>query len=1244
MKYRELIHFEPIETTIQLRDADKMEEAKKLISTYVISQEMAEKLASIVFPQLQFEQPMDNKGILVVGNYGTGKSHLMSVISAIAEHVHLISFLKNSQVSNAASTIAGKFKVLRVELGSTTMDFREIICSHLEETLSGWRVDYTFPPRDKLSNHKDAFEEMMSAFHQKYPDHGLLMVVDEFLDYLRSRRDHDLVLDLNFLREIGEVCKHLKFRFIAGVQESIFDNPRFSFVSDSVRRVKDRFEQILIARQDIKYVVSERLLRKTAEHLAKIREYLIPFAKFYTNMNERMDDFVRLFPIHPDYIDTFERIKAVEKREVLKTLSLLMRQLLDADVPEDKPGLLSYDSYWNILKENASFRSIPEVREVLECSAKLENLVRTGYPRGKNKEFAYRIVNGLSIYRLAVGDIESSVGFDAEGLRDTLCLFDPVVVELGGDPADDLRGEVETTLRLIIKTVNGQFISATERDDMGRPCGQFYLDVHKIIDYDAQIDKRADSLDLQTLDRYYYEALKRVTECTDITYVTGYRIWQYELEWREHKVTRQGYLFFGASNERSTAVPQRDFYLYFLQPNDPPKFRDEKKADEVFFKLTGIDDAFRENLRNYAASLDLASTSSGQARLIYESKAKIFLDALIKWLQEHATTAFEITYQGRTKQLLEWMKGVLPGKKPNEGNNYRDLINAVAGICLEKHFQDRAPEYPFFSILITRDNRVQAAEDALKWISGGAKTRQATYVLDALELLDGEKLNPYKSKYANYIRESLNQRGQGQVLNRSELIKKVNDIEYMSPDKFRLEPEWVTVLLTALVYSGDVVLSIPGRKFDANNLSQIIETPLADIINFKHIEKPKDWNIPALKALFELLGLAPGMAQMVTQGKEEPVQELQRLATATIENLVIVLQNLHGGMVFWGKPLLTEPQKESYTSHLRSTKTFLESIQAYNSPGKMKNFRYDMDEIKAQQVGLQTLQELKKLQELVAELGPISAYLSSAEAVLPDGHSIVTQMKSGRESVFPKIVNHYKQNPVHVRQQIMQEFLELKKHYKTEYMLLHTKARLGINEDKRKAELIQDKKLEKLQKISTIHLMPRQQLINLQNSLAGLKTCFALTEQDIEHSPVCPHCNFRPSIELISNDVRLRFSGIEDELDNLFNNWTQTLLTNLDDPMIRENLPLIRPEQRKLVDSFLKSKRLPDKITGEFIETIQEVLSGLTKVVVKAEDLRDKLLAGGSPVTVDELKRRFDEYITSLTRGKEASKVRIIIE
>ena len=72
-----------------------------------------------------------------------------------------------------------------------------------------------------------------------------------------------------------------------------------------------------------------------------------------------------------------------------------------------------------------------------------------------------------------------------------------------------------------------------------------------------------ESLDSSQLDRYYYEALKQVMECTDQTYVTGYKIWQHELEWLDRNAARQGYLFFGAPNERSTAVPARDFLPLF---------------------------------------------------------------------------------------------------------------------------------------------------------------------------------------------------------------------------------------------------------------------------------------------------------------------------------------------------------------------------------------------------------------------------------------------------------------------------------------------------------------------------------------------------------------------------------------------------------------------------------------------------------------------------------------------------------
>jgi len=364
MKYGDLIQFEPIESVVQLRDADEATAARQLVQTYVISDEMAEKLVNLVVPQLQFEQPMDNKGLLVVGNYGTGKSHLLSAISALAENGDLLTCLNNMRVATAMGKISGRFKVVRAEIGATTMSLRDIIVAEIEEHMADMGVSYSFPSADKVPNNKRAFEEMMTAFHEVYPDQGLLLVLDELLDYLRTRKDQELILDLNFLREIGEVCKDLRFRFIAGVQEAIFDSPRFGFVGQEFLRViRARFEQVHIAKTDIKFVVAERLLRKTADQQVKIREYLTPFSKFYGHMNERMDEFVRLFPVHPDYIDTFERVTAVEKREVLKTVSLAMKKLMDQEVPENWPGVIAYDSYWTILRENPSFRAIPDIKD-----------------------------------------------------------------------------------------------------------------------------------------------------------------------------------------------------------------------------------------------------------------------------------------------------------------------------------------------------------------------------------------------------------------------------------------------------------------------------------------------------------------------------------------------------------------------------------------------------------------------------------------------------------------------------------------------------------------------------------------------------------------------------------------------------------------------------------------------------------------------------------------------------------------
>lgn len=1241
MRYGDLIQFEPIESVIQLLDANRPGEAKRLVTTYVISDDMAERITKQMIPQLAFDESVDHKGVLVVGNYGTGKSHLMSVLSLVAEDAAYVPMIRHNKVAEAAKAIAGKFKVHRIEI-SSQMSLRNIITQQLELFLEKHGVSYAFPPADKVVNNKDAFEEMMAAFAEVHPNQGVLLVVDEFLDYLRSRNDHDLVLDLSFLREIGEVTKHLRFRFVAGVQEAVFDSSRFQHVADSLRRVKDRFTQVLLARQDVSFVVAERLLKKSADQQDKIRTYLTPFAKFYSTMNERMDEYVRLFPVHPEYIGTFERMIFTEKRGALVTLRDQIKDLLNDEVPSDHPGFIGYDKFWDTVTSNSVLRSDPNIGPVLKVADVLTEKVSKSFTRPAYKAMALRIINGLSVHRLTTGgDIYVPIGPTAEELRDTLCLYQPGIEDLGGEPAADLLSLVQTVMRETLKTVNGQFISKTPDTE------QYYLDLKKDIDYDAQIEKRSDALSNDALNRAYFSSMKQLMERTDeATYVTGHQIWQYQIEWQDRRVDRNGYLFFGAPNDRPTAQPERDFYIYFIQPFDPPRFRDENKADEVFFRLKGMDEALKHHLSFYAAAQDLASTASGGAKAVYLDKVKDALRDMSKWLQEKQMAAFEVTYQGKAKTLQDWAKGVSLRDKARLGQderiNFRDVVNVISGLVLNPQFAELSPEYPTFSVLVTEASRKQLVGNTLKALAGGTRTKDANAILDALEMLDGDRIEPGRSRYAQEVLARLKAKGHGQVLNRSELLSGATDVEYFHPVRFRLEPDLLVAVLGGLVYSGDIVLAITGDKIDSGKITQLAERSIEELKQFKHVEAPKEINVAVLRSLFELLGLSPGLAQLATQGKEESVKELLEAVSKLVNRVLKAGTDMQGRLSFWGQSLLREEEVRDWRTRLEALKAFTEALAPYNTVGKLKNLRLGSDDIDAQKKNLEVLAAVERLLELVTELGSTAAYLSQAEMVLPGEHSWVKQAQAARTDILAKLsADRTVQHAAEYRQTLAQ----LKKDYVMAYIASHSKARLGVAEDKTKSALRKDSRLVAMRVLANISLMPTSQLNAFDGKLDKLKSCAALVESELLASPYCPHCSFRPANE--QGDLLPAASALaqlDDELDRLLVGWQQTLLDNLDDPIIQANLDLLKAAARALIQSFVVSKALPEPVTPDFVSAVQEALSGLEKIAVTSDDIKKALLQGGSPATPEDLRKRFEVFLNERCKGKDATKLRFVVE
>ena len=836
MKYSDLISFNPIEDVIQLTTADDANRAKEYVKSYVMSDTMAANLKSPVLDQLQMDEVVDNKGVLVVGNYGTGKSHLMSVISSIAKDADNLQYLQNKNFAKEMECIAGKFEVLRIEIGGVTMSLREILFGFIEDDFAARGIDFEVPDFDTVRDNKKLIRDMMMAFSAKYPDKGYLIVVDEFLSYLTSRDERQIVLDLEFFRALGEMCSKSKLRVIFGVQEKIFDNPRFSFVSDTLKHVSDRFTQIVITKEATSYVVSERILKKTPEQKALIRKHLEKFSMLYTGMSSRMDEFVDLFPIHPSYIDVFNKIYLIENRHILKNISMTIRDIFNRDVPENEPGIISFDNYWPAIKSNGLLKSDVTINRVVTASGQLEDIINRAFPKAAYKPLAIKIIYALSVHRLTTNGLDVHFGLTAENLKDDLCLFLPMPEQ----DADFLLALIKTTLKDIMTTVSGQFIIYNDANN------QYYIDVDKVVDYDEKIKQKASIMADGELNRYFYQLIYSCLDWDAKQYVPGFEIYQRDLNWDSHNIFREGYLFLGLPGERSTAQPERDFYIHIMPPYSSGSIAVKNLEDEVyfFFKSTA---EFKEILGFFSAANAQAQISEGKDKDAYLSKAAMIRKKLIKYLSENKNTCFDIQYKGQKRQMIEVLRG-----RYNRDMDFKDTVDLAASLCLDEYFCGKYPDCPMMKTKVTRKNMAENVRQAFDYFAG-RKTQTATLMLQSFGVLDGDKIRPEGSKYAAYYIDRLKQLPPQGVINYSDIFDVKYDDQY--EDKhFKINYLFTPIIFLSMVYAGYATMTLRnGTVLSASNLDTVPRISVLDLYEFKYLARPAQMAMAELKKLFDVV-------------------------------------------------------------------------------------------------------------------------------------------------------------------------------------------------------------------------------------------------------------------------------------------------------------------------------------------------------------------------------------------------------
>lgn len=676
------------------------------------------------------------------------------------------------------------------------------------------------------------------------------------------------------------------------------------------------------------------------------------------------------------------------------------------------------------------------INRVVTASGQLEDIINRAFPKAAYKPLAIKIIYALSVHRLTTNGLDVHFGLTAENLKDDLCLFLPMPEQ----DADFLLALIKTTLKDIMTTVSGQFIIYNDANN------QYYIDVDKVVDYDEKIKQKASIMADGELNRYFYQLIYSCLDWDAKQYVPGFEIYQRDLNWDSHNIFREGYLFLGLPGERSTAQPERDFYIHIMPPYSSGSIAVKNLEDEVyfFFKSTA---EFKEILGFFSAANAQAQISEGKDKDAYLSKAAMIRKKLIKYLSENKNTCFDIQYKGQKRQMIEVLRG-----RYNRDMDFKDTVDLAASLCLDEYFCGKYPDCPMMKTKVTRKNMAENVRQAFDYFAG-RKTQTATLMLQSFGVLDGDKIRPEGSKYAAYYIDQLKQLPPQGVINYSDIFNVKYDDQY--EDKhFKINYLFTPIIFLSMVYAGYATMTLRnGTVLSASNLDTVPRIGVLDLYEFKYLARPAQMAMAELKKLFDVLEINPVLLDNPND-RDEGVKQLLKKAQETSNSAVLANQKLNNGFELWNEPLVDAQHLIAMQKACAAVKDEFSNYSArFNTPAKLNNFTLTFEEIDklAEQITL-----IKAIAEYVTfktDCANNVSYLSNIEFIDLGANfkqkleAAKDEFRSARDSILTGTSGDA------AAQKVNAALEKVKEEYIGIYFEEHKKKRLDIDDAKRRGKL-----------------------------------------------------------------------------------------------------------------------------------------------------------------------------------------------
>ncbi len=1215
-----LFQFNQIKDVVDI-DSDLIEENKirELVRSYIISESLEKQIIEF-FENVQ--KPTHN-GRTVIGNYGSGKSHLVGFLVSLVENPDLTGSITNENIKQKVKELNHQFFTVQFELGASQVPLKRWFYGKVRKQLKQkYNIEIPVFHEKKDFDDKENIIRIMEIVKQNNPTAGLLVAIDEISDFLATRQKEEMKADLQFLRVIGQVCQDQDFMFVGSMQEDVFTSPKFKDVASEIGRVGERFQNIIIHKEDVKQVISKRIVPKSNGQRHTLEEKFKPFAEKIDQVSRNIDDYIDLFPLTPFIIELFSDLPYFEKRGVIQFAMSEIKYILKKPFPY----FITFDKIYDLLENNPNKRNLEEIYELAKAMDILKQKI--SLLESKYQNDALKVVKGLAVYSLWN---KQERGAAAKELANNLML-------LPQNKHFSAADNIGLIVKKIREVTEGEYIKINKDKSSG--IEYFRFDTKAGMDPEQKIEQKAASVSNDELEHELFVQLKDILELEPYN---GYPdVFEDESVWQSVKSFRIGFVMFVKKGFNIPELPPRGYAIIFVSPFvEGFKQAISKNQFVIKLHLEGVENI--ELLKEIVAINNLINNNFQKSVMAKKLQGRIegysigqtnntgFKYRLSKLLMYHSETSLNGKNYSIKKVIGRDHASVL------------EIVEELKTALFDNLFNQNYPLHPNYPIQLSSRNIENSLSSIANELTRGNFTglgRNSKFFLQSLDLLDAQEYPDLShSKIAQNILDILKKKPKQVTDIDKEIVKPLQ-----APD-YGLETEVVYLFLIAMTVLGKIYLQAKGGdRIDINNIREKVKSLAAfETIAYARLQENYSYDFAA--RLLNALGLN---GSKITIEKErlgafkeykekintilQHIQRLEQMIGKLAQRPQIFL-DMDAVRKAFGKIQEIDWDKLNISNHAQ-----FGSIESFNE--RLPRITIALDEITNLSAALQDYDE--HIHDAILYMEDALKLLAGNAILVTDEQKLKTLQDFHDEvklicSDFSSFVDRGQRNPIRGK---IQQF---KKSYMYDFYLPAHEKYVGKKVNWTALDTFPQnetfKKLTLFKQLNCINSALFDQMVIKWNDLKQYQCLNTNLEENLQNNVRCPRCLF-PVHQGAYATIPATLERIEDELDDLYKSYEKTVLHEM--RAYRDNIQYLDSKQEKqMVEAILKEQKLPLMLTPHMVRTINKLFKEIDVVEIDRETLIKTLFPNQEMTTIEELRKSFFAVLEELKKNKDENSIRI---